>query len=53
MSQIDTEEVVLSETIEGQERIENNLRLVPVAESIRYRKKAQAAEKKIELLVGE
>ena len=53
MSQIDTEEVVLSETIRGQGEIENNLRLVPVAESIRYRKRAQAAEKKIELLAEE
>ena len=49
MSQTDTEEQELSE----QERIENNLRLVPVVESIRYRKRAQAAEKKIESLAEE
>jgi len=49
MSQIDTEEFALPEAEAGQEETDN-LRLVPVAESIRYRKRAQGAEKKIELL---
>jgi hypothetical protein len=60
MSQID-EETILSETEaghsderrgtmdEGRETIDN-MRLVPVAESIRYRKRAQGAEKKVEVL---
>ena len=50
MSQIDTDENILSEDIAGQGDINNSLRLVPVAESIRYRKRAQSAEKKIETL---
>ena len=49
MSQIDTEENVLSETEEPAGDIDN-LKLVPVAESIRYRKRAQSAEKKAEVL---
>jgi hypothetical protein len=48
MSQIDTEEI-LSETEEPAGDIDN-LKLVPVAESIRYRKRAQSAEKKAEVL---
>lgn len=48
MSQIDTEDV-LSETEESAGE-GDNLKLVPVAESIRYRKRAQSAEKKIEIL---
>lgn len=52
MSQIDT--VDLSETKaehgdEGRDEIDN-MKLVPVAESIRYRKRAQSAEKKAEVL---
>ena len=50
MSQIDTEKDILSET--GEEQAEN-LRLVPVSESIRYRKRAQSAEKKVEDLAEE
>ncbi len=49
MSQIDTDENILSGTEAGQEDIVNQ-KLVPVAESIRYRKRAQSAEKKIETL---
>ena len=49
MSQIDADENVLSETIAGQDDV-NSLKLVPVAESIRYRKRAQSAEKKVETL---
>jgi hypothetical protein len=49
MSQIDTDENTLSETEAGHEDI-GNQKLVPVAESISYRKRAQSAEKKIETL---
>ena len=57
MSQIDTdleglsraEQNTLSETEAGQQEAENT-KLVPIAESIRYRKRAQGAEKKAELL---
>ncbi len=49
MSQIDTEESIMSETGEGQS-LSESLKLVPVAESIRYRKRAQSAEKKIEIM---
>jgi hypothetical protein len=52
MSQIDADENILSEDIAGQEDTKNQ-RLVPVAESIRYRKRAQSAEKKIEALTEE
>ncbi len=48
MSQIDTENI-LSETEEPNGDIDN-LKLVPVAESIRYRKRAQGAEQKVEIL---
>ena len=47
MSQIDTDENILSETTENSER---GLKLVPVSESIRYRKRAQSAEKENESL---
>jgi len=50
MSQIDTDENILSEDIAEQGDINSSLKLVPVAESIRYRKRAQSAEKKIETL---
>jgi hypothetical protein len=49
MSQIDTEGNILSETKAGQDDVDNS-KLVPVAESIRYRKRAQSAEKKVETL---
>jgi hypothetical protein len=49
MSQIDIEGNSLSETKAGQDDIDNS-KLVPVAESIRYRKRAQSAEKKVESL---
>jgi uncharacterized protein YhaN len=48
MSAIETQDV-LSEDTEGAGEGES-LKLVPVAESIRYRKRAQSAEKKIEAL---
>jgi len=48
MSPIETQDI-LSEDIAG--ATENDMsRLVPVAESIRYRKRAQSAEKKLEVL---
>jgi hypothetical protein len=50
MSQIDADENILSETEAEHEDTGNSLKLVPVAESIRYRKRAQSAEKKIETL---
>jgi hypothetical protein len=49
MSQNDIEGNILSETKAGQDDIENS-KLVPVAESIRYRKRVQSAEKKVENL---
>ncbi|UCF43865.1 MAG: hypothetical protein JSV99_02770 [Planctomycetota bacterium] len=49
MSQIDIEGNVLSETKAGQGDVDDS-KLVPVAESIRYRKRAQSAEKKVETL---
>ena len=49
MSQIDADEDVLSETTAEQDDV-NKLKLVPVAESIRYRKRAQSAEKMNETL---
>ena len=48
MSLVETQEV-LSEDAAGIGEIES-LKLVPVAESIRYRKRAQSAEKKVEAL---
>jgi len=48
MSPIETQDI-LSEDI-TQASDSDNARLVPVAESIRYRKRAQSAEKKIEAL---
>ncbi len=48
MSQVDDENI-LSEA-EGRAGDSDNLRLVPVAESIRYRKRAQGAEKQVESL---
>lgn len=48
MSLIETQDI-LSEDIEGASD-NDNMRLVPVAESIRYRKRAQSAEKKLEVL---
>ena len=51
MSPIDVDEAILSETEAGQTNSENdNLKLVPISESIRYRKRAQSAEKKVEAL---
>jgi archaellum component FlaC len=52
MSQIDTGENILSEAKAGQDDVDNS-KLVPVAESIRYRKRAQSAEKKVETLSEE
>jgi len=49
MSQIDAEKNVLSETI-AEQGDSDNLKLVPVTESIRYRKRAQSAEKRNETL---
>jgi len=45
MSQLDSEDFVLSEDKEAQQE-----KLVPVSEAIRYRKRAQAAEKKLATL---
>lgn len=45
MSQIDDREEILSETEVEQSGVNSNLKLVPVSESIRYRKRAQSAEK--------
>jgi hypothetical protein len=51
MSPIDADEEILSEDTAGHTNGEvDNLKLVPVAESIRYRKRAQSAERKIEIL---
>ena len=47
MDPIDTDENVLSEDTAGHSDNDSS-RLVPVAESIRYRKRAQSAEKKVE-----
>ncbi len=52
MSQVDRNEEVLSETAAERGDV-NNMRLVPVAESIRYRKRAQSAEKEAESLACE
>ncbi len=49
MGQIDAEDGVMPETTAEQEH-GNGLKLVPVSESIRYRKRAQGAEKKAETL---
>jgi len=49
MSQVDAEQNVWSEDI-AEPSDNDNLKLVPVAESIRYRKRAQSAEKKLEVL---
>lgn len=49
MSQVDADKNELSETIAEQVQI-NNSKLVPVTESIRYRRRAQGAEKQIETL---
>ena len=49
MGQIDDEERILSEDIAGHSD-SDSFKLVPVAESIRYRKRAQSAEKKAEAL---
>jgi len=62
MSQIDTDENILSETegsydgrgtMDDRREMSESFKLVPVAESIRYRKRAQSAEKKIEVLTEE
>jgi hypothetical protein len=51
MNQIDEKETILSEDAEGHsDDTGENLKLVPVAESIRYRRRAQSAEKKVEVL---
>lgn len=46
MSLTETQEVLSEDTVEAGQS--DNLKLVPVAESIRYRKRAQSAEKKAE-----
>jgi len=48
MSQIETQDILPGAEGGGDEG--DNLKLVPVAESIRYRKRAQSAEKKVEEL---
>jgi hypothetical protein len=52
MSPMGTQGDILSET-EAAHAESDNLKLVPVAESIRYRKRAQSAEKQIESLSQE
>lgn len=49
MSQNNEDEVILSETTAGQDEV-GGVKLVPVTEPIRYRKRAQAAEKRSEIL---
>lgn len=51
MDHSDVNEELLSETTGGEAEAVNEPRLVPVAESIRYRKRAQAAEKQNEDLL--
>ncbi len=52
MSQIDESENILSQTATSdRDSVSENLKLVPVSESIRYRKRAQNAEKTAENLV--
>jgi hypothetical protein len=48
MSPIETQEVLSEDTTGASDN--DNMKLVPVAESIRYRKRAQSAEKKVEAL---
>ena len=51
MSLIDEKEIIESEDeAEQGENTDDGMKLVPVAESIRYRKRAQSAEKKAEIL---
>lgn len=52
MSQTDEKETILSETTEVPSD-SDNLKFVPVSESIRYRKRAQSAERKAESLAEE
>jgi hypothetical protein len=52
MGQIERQEDILSETEAGHVD-SDSLKLVPVAESIRYRKRAQSAEKQVEALSGQ
>ncbi|MCK4913004.1 MAG: hypothetical protein KAI59_01725 [Planctomycetes bacterium] len=52
MSQIDHDDEMLSETTQTQQENDSS-KFVPVAESIRYRKRAQSAEKKNETLAEE
>jgi hypothetical protein len=52
MSAIEAQDGVLSEDTAARDE-GDNLKLVPVAESIRYRKRAQTAEKKVEALTRE
>ena len=51
MSAIETQEILSEDTDRASDS--ESLRLVPVAESIRYRKRAQSAEKKIAALTEE
>jgi len=48
MSPLETQDILSEETTGASDS--DNARLVPVAESIRYRKRAQSAEKKVEAL---
>ncbi len=48
MSPIETQEILSEDTTGASDS--DSMKLVPVAESIRYRKRAQSAEKKIEVL---
>ena len=53
MSNLNEDGNYLSETLAEQGAINNNAKLVPVAESIRYRKRAQLAEQETESLTEE
>ena len=48
MSPIETQEVMSEDTVETSDN--DNIKVVPIAESIRYRRRAQSAEKKLEEL---
>ncbi len=48
MSAVESQEIIPKDF--GTEQLSDSLKLVPVAESIRYRKRAQGAEKKVEVL---
>lgn len=50
MGTVERQEEEVSGAAEGQEEMTGNFKLVPVTESIRYRRRAQSAEKEVEAL---